>query len=51
MKKIVEKHVTIEKSVFEKLKTLATKEARTMRAVLTRLINKAFEEHKNEEQR
>lgn len=51
MKKIVEKHVTIEESVFKKLKTLAAKEARTMRAVLTRLINNAFEENKNEEQK
>lgn len=44
---IVEKHVTLEESVFKKLRTLAKKEDRTMRAVLTRLINKAFEEMKN----
>ena len=45
---IVEKHVTIEEGVFKKLRTISKKEERTMRAVLTRLINKAFEEMKNE---
>lgn len=44
---IVEKHVTVEEGVFAKLRTIAKKEERTMRAVLTRLINKAFEEMKN----
>jgi len=44
---IVEKHVTIEQGVFAKLRTIAKKEDRTMRAVLTRLINKAFEEMSN----
>ena len=42
MKKIVEKHVTIEESIFKKLKTIAKKEDRTMRSVLHRLINDAF---------
>jgi len=44
---IEEKHLTVEKNVFDKLRTMAKKEDRTMRAVLTRLINKAFEEMKN----
>jgi len=46
-KKIVERHATLEESVFEKLRTIAKKEDRSMRAVLTRLINKAFEDMKN----
>ncbi len=41
---IVEKHVTIEEGIFAKLRAIAKKENRTMRAVLTRLINKAFDE-------
>lgn len=43
---ISEKHVTIEESVFAKLRAIAKREDRTMRAVLHRLINKAFEEMK-----
>ena len=44
MKKIVEKHVTLEESVFKKLRAMAKREDRSMRAVLTRLIKKAIEE-------
>jgi len=44
---IVEKHLTVEEGVFAKLRAIAKKEDRTMRAVLTRLINKAFKEMKD----
>ena len=43
MKKIIEKHVTIEETMFMKLRVIATREERTMRAVLHRLISKAYE--------
>ena len=42
MKKIIEKHVTIEETMFMKLRVIATREERTMRAVLHRLISKAY---------
>lgn len=44
--KIVEKHATLTEETFNKLRAMAKVEQRTMRAVLTRLIDKAFEEMK-----
>lgn len=46
MGKVVEKHVTIEDSVFTKLKAIAKRENRTMRAILHRLINSEFDKDK-----
>jgi len=46
-KKIVEKHITVDELIFDKLKLIAKKEDRKYRAVVTRLINKAFEEMKD----
>ena len=46
MEKVVEKHVTIEDSVFAKLKVISKRENRTMRAVLHRLINSEFDKDK-----
>jgi hypothetical protein len=43
VKKIEEKHVTILPEVHLKLQELAKKEHRTMRAVVTRLIEKEHE--------
>ena len=45
MGKIIEKHITIEESVFKKLRLIAKTEDRTMRAVVTRLINLTFDKH------
>ena len=44
--KIVEKHVTIEETIFNKLRIIAKREDRTMRAVLHRLINEKFNKEK-----
>jgi len=46
-KKIVEKHITVDEPIFDKLNLICKKENRSKRAVVTRLINKAFEEMKN----
>jgi len=44
MGRLIEKHVTIELSVFKKLQKMAELEQRTMRAVLTRLIHNAYKQ-------
>jgi len=46
-RKVVEKHATMDEPVYDKLVHIAKKEDRTMRAVISRLINNEFERIKN----
>lgn len=48
MVKIVEKHLTVDQDRFDKVVAIAKHEDRKYRAVISRLIDKAFEEMKNE---
>lgn len=38
-----EKHISVEKDIWAKLRAMAKAEDRTMRAVISRLINEAFD--------
>lgn len=40
---MIEKHISVEESVWKKLRTMAKEQDRTMRAVISRLINDAFD--------
>lgn len=42
MKKIIEKHITVTDEIHSKLRTIAKRENRTMRAVVSRLIENEF---------
>lgn len=43
MKKQKEKHITVMEDTFSKLRIISKREDRTMRAVITRLINNEFQ--------
>lgn len=48
VEKIVEKHVTVVEDTFNRLKYISKKECRSMRTVLTRMINARYEEMTSE---
>jgi len=48
MKKIIEKHITVTDEIHSKLRTIAKREHRTMRAVASRLIENEFKRKKDD---